>query len=50
MSRETTESDTELVRRARRGEPAAWRALVRRHTPMVYRLALRTLRNSYNFV
>jgi len=45
VSRETTESDTELVRRARRGEPAAWRALVRRHTPMVYRLALRTLRN-----
>ena len=38
-------SDADLVRRARQGEPAAWRALVRRHTPMVYRLALRTLRH-----
>lgn len=37
-------SDADLVRRARGGEAAAWRALVRRHTPMVYRLALRTLR------
>ncbi|HRE91262.1 MAG TPA: sigma-70 family RNA polymerase sigma factor [Myxococcota bacterium] len=38
-------TDAELVRRARHDDPAAWRALVRRHTPMVYRLALRTLRN-----
>lgn len=38
-------SDADLVRRARGGDPAAWRALVRRHTPMVYRLALRTLRD-----
>lgn len=39
-------TDAELVRRARHDDPAAWRALVRRHTPMVYRLALRTLRHS----
>ncbi len=38
-------SDPDLVRRARNGDPAAWRALVRRHTPMIYRLALRTLKN-----
>lgn len=38
-------SDMDLVRRARQGDPAAWRQLVRRHTPMVYRLALRTLRH-----
>ena len=38
-------TDAELVRKARHDEPAAWRVLVRRHTPMVYRLALRTLRH-----
>lgn len=38
-------TDVDLIRRARRDEAAAWRALVRRHTPMVYRLALRTLRD-----
>lgn len=38
-------SDADLVRRARNGDPAAWRQLVRRHTPMIHRLALRTLRN-----
>ncbi len=38
-------TDAELVRRARNDDPAAWRTLVRRHTPMVYRLALRTLRH-----
>lgn len=38
-------SDPDLVRRARNGDPAAWRAPVRRHTPMIYRLALRTLKH-----
>ncbi|PKN59476.1 MAG: hypothetical protein CVU56_00145 [Deltaproteobacteria bacterium HGW-Deltaproteobacteria-14] len=35
--------DAVLAKKARRGDPAAWRALVRRHTPMVYRLARRLL-------
>jgi len=39
-----TLSEAELARRCRRGDPAAWRALVRRFTPLVYRLARRMLR------
>jgi RNA polymerase sigma-70 factor (ECF subfamily) len=38
-------SETELARRCRRGDPAAWRALVERFTPLVYRLAARMLRD-----
>ncbi|MBN1944828.1 MAG: sigma-70 family RNA polymerase sigma factor [Bradymonadales bacterium] len=34
-------SDAELVRRCRRNEPVAWRELVRRFSPLVYRLSLR---------
>jgi RNA polymerase sigma-70 factor, ECF subfamily len=37
-------SDPDLVRRCRQGDPEAWRLLVRRHTPLAYRLALRMLR------
>ncbi|MFN3196939.1 MAG: RNA polymerase sigma factor [Bradymonadia bacterium] len=36
-------SDADLSRRALRGDHSAWRALVRRHTPMVYRLSARIL-------
>ncbi|TNF30259.1 MAG: sigma-70 family RNA polymerase sigma factor [Deltaproteobacteria bacterium] len=35
--------DATLAKRARKGDPEAWRLLVRRHTPMVYRLARRML-------
>jgi RNA polymerase sigma-70 factor, ECF subfamily len=38
-------SDAELARRCRRGDPAAWRALVERFTPPVYRLAVRMLKD-----
>lgn len=38
-------SDAELARRCRRGDPGAWRALVERFTPLVYRLAVRMLRD-----
>jgi RNA polymerase sigma-70 factor (ECF subfamily) len=38
-------SDAELARRCRRGDPAAWRALVERFTPLVYRLAVRMLKD-----
>jgi len=38
-------SEAELARRCRRGDPAAWRALVQRFTPLVYRLARRMLRH-----
>lgn len=37
------ESDAELSKRALEGDRRAWRVLVRRHTPMVYRLAARML-------
>src|SRR5690349_11923874 len=37
------ELDAELCRDARRGDARAWRMLVRRHTPRVYRLAARML-------
>lgn len=39
-------SDAELARRCRRGEAAAWRALVERFTPLVYRLAVRMLKDT----
>ncbi len=38
--------ETELARRCRIGDPPAWRELVRRFTPLVYRLSVRMLRNS----
>jgi len=38
-------SDAELARRCRRGDPEAWRALVWRFTPLVYRLGRRMLRD-----
>jgi RNA polymerase sigma-70 factor (ECF subfamily) len=38
-------SDAELARRCRRGDAAAWRALVERFTPLVYRLAVRMLKD-----
>ncbi len=40
-----TESDAQLVRRCRQGDDRAWRALVRRLTPLVYRVATRMLRD-----
>ena len=39
------ERDSDLARRCRQGDAAAWRRLVRRFTPLVYRVALRMLRN-----
>lgn len=38
-------SDADLARTCRRGDAGAWRELVRRFTPLVYRLALRMLRD-----
>lgn len=35
--------DADLVRRCRGGDPEAWRALVRRIGPLVYRIAVRVL-------
>ncbi|MCA9542392.1 MAG: sigma-70 family RNA polymerase sigma factor [Myxococcales bacterium] len=35
--------DADLARRCRQGDPAAWRALVRRVSPLVYRIAVRLL-------
>ncbi len=40
-----TLSEAELARRCRRGDPEAWRALVVRFTPLVYRLGVRMLRD-----
>lgn len=37
------ETDAELIHHARRGVASAWRTIVRRHTPAVYRLAARML-------
>ena len=37
-------SDADVVSRCLRGDAGAWRLLVRRHTPLAYRLALRMLR------
>jgi len=39
----TVLSDAELARRCRYGDPAAWRQLVRRVSPLVYRIAVRVL-------
>jgi RNA polymerase sigma-70 factor (ECF subfamily) len=36
-------TDAELARRCRQGEPDAWRLLVRRVSPLVYRIAVRVL-------
>lgn len=36
-------SDADLARRCRRGDPDAWRALVRRVSPLVYRISVRML-------
>jgi len=36
-------SDADLSRRCRRGDPAAWRLLVRRTSPTAYRVAVRML-------
>lgn len=38
-------SDAELARRCRGGDEGAWTALVERFTPLVYRLAVRMLRD-----
>jgi RNA polymerase sigma-70 factor (ECF subfamily) len=38
-------SEAELARRCRRGDPDAWRELVRRFSPLVYRLGVRMLRD-----
>ena len=38
-------SEAELARRCRHGDPDAWRELVRRFTPLVYRLSFRMLRD-----
>jgi RNA polymerase sigma-70 factor (ECF subfamily) len=38
-------SEAELARRCRRGDPGAWRALVERFSPLVYRLGVRMLRD-----
>ncbi len=38
-------SEAELARRCRRGDPDAWRALVERFSPLVYRLGIRMLRD-----
>ncbi len=41
-----TERDSDLARLCRQGDAAAWRRLVRRFTPLVYRVALRMLRTT----
>ena len=38
-------AEAELARRCRRGDAHAWRELVRRFTPLVYRLSVRMLRS-----
>jgi len=38
-------SEADLARRCRRGDSDAWRELVRRFTPLVYRLSFRMLRD-----
>ncbi|HSN91774.1 MAG TPA: sigma-70 family RNA polymerase sigma factor [Anaeromyxobacteraceae bacterium] len=38
-------SEADLARRCRRGDADAWRELVRRFTPLVYRLSFRMLRD-----
>lgn len=39
----TSSSEADLTRRCRNGEPRAWRELIRRFTPLVYRVSLRML-------
>jgi RNA polymerase sigma-70 factor (ECF subfamily) len=39
-------SDAELARKCRDGDPGAWRELVGRFSPLVYRLTLRMLRST----
>lgn len=39
----TEQSDAELARRCRAGDRGAWRALVRRVSPLVWRIAVRVL-------
>jgi RNA polymerase sigma-70 factor (ECF subfamily) len=41
----TTVTDAELARRCRQGDAEAWKLLIRRCSPLVYRVALRMLRN-----
>ncbi len=40
-------TEADLARRCRNGDPPAWRELVRRFTPLVYRLAHRMLRDGH---
>jgi RNA polymerase sigma-70 factor (ECF subfamily) len=42
---EQTIRDADLARRCRQGDAAAWRMLIRRCAPLVYRVALQVLRN-----
>lgn len=42
---EQTLTDADLARRCRQGDAVAWRLLIRRCSPLVYRVALRVLRN-----
>jgi RNA polymerase sigma factor (sigma-70 family) len=42
---ETRISDADLSRRCRQGDPEAWRILIRRCSPLVYRVALRMVSN-----
>jgi RNA polymerase sigma-70 factor (ECF subfamily) len=42
---ETRISDADLSRRCRQGDSEAWRILIRRCSPLVYRVALRMLKN-----
>jgi len=37
-------SEADLARRCRNGDPKAWRELIRRFTPLVYRVAFRMLK------
>lgn len=41
----TQRTDADLARLCRQGDAAAWRELIRRCSPLVYRVALRVLRN-----
>ncbi len=40
-------SEAELVRQCRKDEPKAWQELIRRFTPLVYRLSFRMLSNQH---
>lgn len=43
VNHDAANTDAAISRDAQRGDKRAWRALIRRHTPMVYRLSLRML-------